>query len=222
MENKNTAYELNPYINAKREWVERYGDYITQARNWRIATGVSLVIVLFLSIDLSISITKSKVIPYIVEVDKLGKVSAALPAEQLKHLDTKIIKSTLASFIEDSRSVTTDRTIQKKALEKIYAFLPRGSNAATYVQDYINYNNPFSLAESKTVVVEISTVLPLSEKAWQVEWQETARDLQGSLISQKKWKATISIEFNPPTSEAAILANPLGLFVTQLSWVQQL
>ncbi|PCG29164.1 conjugal transfer protein TrbF, partial [Escherichia coli] len=26
----------NPYLNAKTEWLERYGDYISRARNWQI------------------------------------------------------------------------------------------------------------------------------------------------------------------------------------------
>ncbi|EOH3508447.1 conjugal transfer protein TrbF, partial [Campylobacter jejuni] len=26
----------NPYLNAKTEWLERYGDYITRAKNWQI------------------------------------------------------------------------------------------------------------------------------------------------------------------------------------------
>ena len=222
MKSENTNYELNPYINARREWTERYGDYITRARNWRFAAALSFLTTLILAVGLSITATQSKIIPYIIEVDKLGKVAAIAPAEELKQIDTKIIKSVLANFIIESRSVSTDRAIQKRALERIYAYLPRGSSAATYIKDYISHNNPFILAETKTVTVEVSTVLPLSEKSWQAEWQETSHDLQGSLINRKKWKAIISIEFSSPTTEAAIIANPLGLFITQISWAQQL
>ncbi|EHZ1727980.1 conjugal transfer protein TrbF, partial [Campylobacter coli] len=32
----------NPYLNAKTEWLERYGDYITRAKNWQIVAMASL------------------------------------------------------------------------------------------------------------------------------------------------------------------------------------
>ncbi|EAJ2013881.1 conjugal transfer protein TrbF, partial [Campylobacter coli] len=32
----------NPYLNAKTEWLERYGDYITRAKNWQMVAIISL------------------------------------------------------------------------------------------------------------------------------------------------------------------------------------
>jgi type IV secretion system protein VirB5 len=214
--------EPNPYINARREWVERYGDYITQARNWQIAATAGIITAIILSVGLVVSITQNKITPYIVEVDKLGQVAAIEPAGEFKKLDAKVIKSSLAHFIENSRSVIADPIVQKKSLENIYAFLPKSSAPLAYLQEYINNNNPFKLAESKTIEVEISTILSISEQSWQVEWFETSRDLQGNINGKTKWKSVLTVEFNPPTTEKAILSNPLGLFITQLSWVQQL
>jgi type IV secretion system protein VirB5 len=128
----------------------------------------------------------------------------------------------LAKFIEDSRSVSADPIIQKRALEHIYSYLPKGSNALTYIQDYFNNHNPFKINETHTAEISISSTMPLSERSWQVEWLETCRDLSGNVSSNTKWKSILSLEFNPPTTEKAILANPLGIFVTQFSWVQQL
>jgi type IV secretion system protein VirB5 len=214
--------EPNPYLDSKREWVERYGDYIVQARNWRLATLSISIIAFIMALGLSISVTQNKIVPYIIEVDKLGKVAAVAPAIEYKQPDIRMIKSELAAFIEDVRSVSADNIVQKKALERIYAYLPKGSSASTYVQEYINAHNPFTVAQTSTKAVTINSVLQLSEKSWQIEWQEIARDLQGNLISNTKWKAALLVEFNPPTKEEAILANPLGLFITQLSWTQQL
>ena len=173
-----------------------------------------------LVVGFTILATQSKFIPYIVEIDKLGKIYTSGPAEQIKTPNQRIIKAALAGFIEDIKSVTTDNTVQKRSLEKAYAFLPKGSSAAVYVQDYI-INNSFS-ERTKTVAVEISTVLPLSGKSWQIEWIEISRNLQGKLLNEKKWRAVVSIEFNTPTNEEAIMLNPLGLYITQLNWSQQL
>src|SRR5260370_41003559 len=37
---------LSPWIAAKREWNERYGDLISRARNWRIAALLALLLAL--------------------------------------------------------------------------------------------------------------------------------------------------------------------------------
>ena len=34
----------SPYLNARREWNERYGDYIQQAKTWRIVGLIGLLI----------------------------------------------------------------------------------------------------------------------------------------------------------------------------------
>jgi type IV secretion system protein VirB5 len=36
------------------------------------------------------------------------------------------------------------------------------------------------------------------------------------------WETQISVGFHPPTDEATILRNPMGIYVTQLSWTQRL
>ena len=34
----------NPYLDARREWNERYGSYINQAKNWRLTSLISMLI----------------------------------------------------------------------------------------------------------------------------------------------------------------------------------
>jgi type IV secretion system protein VirB5 len=36
----------NPYLVARREWDERYGDLITRAKNWRIMAGLCSLVAL--------------------------------------------------------------------------------------------------------------------------------------------------------------------------------
>ncbi len=220
-ENKQNL-ETNPYLEARREWSVRYGDYIVAAKNWRIAASGFMVLSVIMGVGLCISVAKEKVVPYIVEIDKLGAVSSSSVISPLKTIDTKVIKFTIAKFIEDSRSISSDRMVQKKALDNIYAYLPKTSSSLNYIQDYISGHNPFILAESKTIEVEITSILPISEKSWQVEWVETSRDLSANITGKTKWKGVLRVDFSPPESEKDIIANPLGLFITNLSWAQQL
>ena len=32
----------NPYLNARQEWLERYGSYISRAAQWRLTTIIAL------------------------------------------------------------------------------------------------------------------------------------------------------------------------------------
>jgi len=49
-----------------------------------------------------------------------------------------------------------------------------------------------------------------------------ARDLQGRLFKTTHWQASLEIGFNPPTDEAELLKNPLGIYVHTISWTEHL
>ena len=65
------------YLNARAEWNERYGSYISAARNWRTAFFMSAVVSL-ISVGGVVYIgSQSRLVPYIVEVNQLGDALAA-------------------------------------------------------------------------------------------------------------------------------------------------
>jgi len=66
--------------------------------------------------------------------------------------------------------------------------------------------------------VEVRSVLPTSERTFEVEWSETARDLYGAVKAQDHWKAAFMIAVNPPLDERMARINPLGIYVTNVSW----
>jgi len=55
-----------------------------------------------------------------------------------------------------------------------------------------------------------------------VRWTESARDLNGVTLGVPTyWEAQLQTELIQPKSSDAIVTNPLGFFVTQISWTQQ-
>jgi len=67
----------SPYLAARREWDERYGDLITRARNWRVMAALcSLVALLATAGIVSLSV-RSHVVPFVVLVDNLGRPVAS-------------------------------------------------------------------------------------------------------------------------------------------------
>ena len=71
--------ETSPYLAARREWDERYGNLITRAKNWRSAAFLALLIATLETGGLIALSMKAKTVPYVVAVDSLGRVLAAGP-----------------------------------------------------------------------------------------------------------------------------------------------
>ena len=212
----------NPYLDARREWNERYGDYISQARNWRYFSFFCVLVSLASVTGVSYIGAQNKIVPYVIQVDKFGAAVAVGPGDKGSVADAKVVKSFLARFIVDWRSVTTDRVAQKEAVTRLYSMLPLGSASHKKMGDFFQESNPFVRLQTITSAIEVTSILPISEKTWQVEWNETNRNLKGEVQSKLRFKASLVTSQTPPTDERQIIMNPLGIFVTDFNIAQQL
>jgi type IV secretory pathway TrbF-like protein len=208
----------NPYLSARREWNERYGDYIARARNWRWAAFAALAVSLVLAVGVVWQAAQSKVVPYVVEVDKLGDAVAVARADRAAPADVRVIKAQLAAWIVDVRSVSSDPLAQKSALSRSYAMI--AATATIFLNDYYRQHSPFG--QNRTVAVSVDAVLPVSKQTYQLQWSEDVRDLQGRDLTTAHWLASITVAFDPPTDERGVLSDPLGLYITGISWTQRL
>ena len=59
-------------------------------------------------------------------------------------------------------------------------------------------------------------------KTWRVSWREDNTPRDGRPQVSKAWEAQVTISINPPTTDAGVLANPIGLFVEAASWGERL
>jgi type IV secretion system protein TrbF len=208
----------SPYLSARREWNERYGDYIARARNWRWAAFGAIAVSLVLAVGVAWQAAQSKVVPYVVEVNKLGDAVAVARADRAAPTDMRVITAQLAAWIVDVRSVSSDPLAQKSALSRSYALT--AATATIFLNDYYRQHSPFG--QPRTVAVSVDAVLPISQQTYQIQWSEDARDLQGRDLATTHWIASVTVAFDPPTDERGILSNPLGLYITGISWTQRL
>jgi type IV secretory pathway TrbF-like protein len=214
----------NPYIAARREWNERYGEYIARERAWRSIAILCGVISVLAVVGIVWMGVQNKLVPYVVEVDKLGSAVAVQRADSAALPDSRIIRSQLARWITDLRTVYVDAAAERTAITDAYAMINQGGAAFGMLNDYMRQeeHQPFLRAQSETASVEVQSVLPLTSDTWRVEWVETVRDLTGHEKIRTPWSATISVLVHPPTDERAILRNPTGLYVQTLNWAQRL
>ncbi len=217
----------NLYVEARREWDERYADLVLGKRNWQIAAGGLLALSLILASGIVWLTTRSRFIPYVVEVDKLGyalTVPQPLTPSAVPDVTARMQRYEVAAFIRNARAVSTDPQVEHQMLNSLLAHARGAADRfldAYYHSDGFTHN-PFKIAEKQTVSVQIDSILQLSPQSYQVRWTEVPHDLNGvELASPTHWEAVLQTQIVPPNSNGAILSNPLGFYVTQISWTQQ-
>ena len=208
----------NPYLAARREWDERYGDQITRARNWRTMAILCSFISLLACGGMIWLSMHSRVVPFIAVIDGLGRPIASGPGDQITTADERLKKAVLLQWVEQLRSVTTDGVAQRKTIDRVYSHIANNSPAMAFVSDYYRANQPFVRAQTETVSVEVRSVLPTTERTIEIEWVETTRDLYGTVKSTDHWKGTFTIAVNPPSDERTARINPLGIYVVSANW----
>lgn len=141
----------NPYLNAKTEWLERYGDYITRAKNWQIVAMASLGICFICVLFLGYIGSQNKLIPYVIEVDKLGNTAKVGMVQNIDLKNPNVIKYSLNTFIYSWRSVWGNAETQRKFIFDAYAYIEPRSKAFNYLNSEFQKNNPFARATKENV-----------------------------------------------------------------------
>lgn len=221
---ENTGIE-NPYLTARREWNERYGEFVQKSTFWmRVALcslGVSVV-----SVAGVVYIgSQSKLVPYVMKVDDTGRVTSVGFPDQNNMKDPNVVRANLTDWVVWHRSVVADPSVQQLYAQKTYAFLLQGSSAKVTLDEwYLKGNDPFVRMQTGTVNVQVQSVLSLSDKTFQIDWTETSIDKVGRAISppagQPKFRALVTIETREVDS-VTVLKNPLGIFIQTMS-IQQI
>ena len=209
------------YMAARAEWTERYGSYIAQAHVWRV-TALASLSVAFVAVAGVVWIgAQNRVVPYVVETDKLGDALAVSRADIAAPVDTRLIRAGLARWIEDVRTVYLDVAAERTVVTEAYAMVNRNGAAAQQLNDWFSQHDPFKRAQTEMVGVSMESVLPISGNTWRVEWREDRQSRDGTAVPPAHWQATVTVSVNPPTNDATILVNPAGLYVDSFDWAQR-
>ncbi len=206
----------NPYLAARQEWLERYGSYIKSRANWRLTAFVSLGILAASVVGNVVQATQSKVVPYVVQVDRLGKALAVGRADRADAIPERIIQAEIANVIVNWRSVTADIGLQQKMVRSLSAHLTGAAKGM--VKSWYETNSPYERAQKVLVDVVIKGIpLPVSQDSWRIEWRETVRNHSGVAIGTTAYEATLAVRIVPPKTDAQIMKNPAGVYVTSIS-----
>lgn len=207
----------NPYLAGRQEWLEQNGSIVVSRNNWKLLA-ILLTFVTIISVSGNVyQGIQVKIIPYIVEVDKLGRASAIAPVDDTKRVSLKhVTPSVLSMVINDWRTVTADIELQKRMIKRLSYFTTGAAKG--YFGEWYKENNPYERGKDKLVTVELKSLpLPITENSYKAEWTETTRNHAGEVIETVRYEATITTLFSNPTNEEMVLNNPTGIFITSIN-----
>jgi len=221
-----TPLSPNSYLAARAEFESVFSNAARRARNWQLVAFIALGLLAFRIGQEGYATVTSRIVPYIVEVDQFGRAQAFGPAEPLKATDQRIIIAQLAQFVRDVRTVIPDAPAQADVMRRAYAYADQG--AGVYLNTYFAdpAHDPRLLGLELSRHVEVTSVLPLpNSHTWKVQWTETDTPRQTDAVTSftpriSAWEALLTTRVVPPKDASTLELNPLGLYVTSVTWTQ--
>jgi type IV secretion system protein VirB5 len=214
-----TPIAETPYQRAAQVWDDRIGSARVQARNWRLAFFGSLMLSGGLAAGLVWETLRGSVVPWVVQVDKLGEATVVAPAESGYHPTDPQIAYHLARFIEDVRSLPSDPIVVRQDWLRAYNFTT--DTGALALNAYARDNDPFANVGKVQVEADVSSVIRASPSSFRVAWVER-RFQDGSLAATEHWSAILTVVLQPPATPDGLRKNPLGVYVTAINWSKEL
>ena len=208
-----------PYQRAAQVWDDRIGSARVQARNWRFMEFGSLALSMGLSAALVWQSTNGSIVPWVVQVDRLGQAQAVAPATADYQPNDPQIAFYLARFIEQVRSIPADAIIVRQNWLRAYDFTTQAGALA--LSDYARANDPFAKVGKQQVAVEVSSVIRASPSSFRIAWIER-RYQDGALASTERWSAILTVTVQPPRDADTLRKNPLGIYVNAINWSKEL
>lgn len=208
-----------PYQRAAQVWDDRIGSARVQARNWRLMAFGSLALSAGLSAALVWQSASGSIVPWVVQVDRLGQAQAVEPATAGYRPTDPQIAFHLARFVEEVRSIPADAIVVRQNWLRAYDFTTAAGAQA--LNDYARANDPFAKVGKQQVAVDVSSVIRASPDSFRVAWTER-RYQDGSLAETSRWTTILTVVVQPPRDAEALRKNPLGIYINAINWSKEM
>lgn len=162
---------------------------------------------------------RGTIVPWVVQVDRLGAAQAIAPAEADYRPTDPQVAWHLARFIEQVRSIPADPIIVRQNWLRAYDFTT--DRGALALNDYARANDPFTKVGKVQVAVEVSSVIRASPDSFRIAWIERRYE-NGQIAGTERWTAILTIAIQQPRDAERLRKNPLGVFVNAINWSKEL
>ncbi len=210
---------------------QRYGDRIEDARregrSWKTAFWAAFALLAAALGALVYVALQPRFVPYVVAVDQHGVALPIGPAARAGRTNPDGVRAELTRFITSARTVSSDRYAQAEMVERAYAYATPAT--ANVLNAYFRQpgNDARLIAQRAVRLVRVLRVTPLPpprKDTWNVLWEETEIEHGSEARSTTSWEAFLTVRQAAPArgedrrTEKQISQNPLGIYVTDLTW----
>ena len=208
-----------PYQRAGQAWDERIGSARVQASNWRLAFFGALLMSSSLAAGLVWQSARGTVVPWVVQVDRLGQAQTVAPAVADYRPTDPQIAWHLARFIEQVRRIPADAVVLRNDWLEAYKFVT--DRGALALNDYARTSDPFARVGKTQIAVEVASVVRASDTSFRIAWVER-QYVDTALAATERWSAILTVVVQPPTDAERLRKNPLGIYVHAFNWSKEL
>uniref|UniRef100_B0T9T9 Conjugal transfer protein n=1 Tax=Caulobacter sp. (strain K31) TaxID=366602 RepID=B0T9T9_CAUSK len=209
----------SPYLRASREWDNRIGSAVVQAKNWRMAAFGCMGLAALALGGFIYEASNTNIATYVVPIDNYARPGRIELAGRTYQPTTAEIGYFLADWVRRTRSKSIDPIVIRDNWTGAYHFV--AGPAIGQLNTYAKANDPFANVGAQAINVEIVSVLARSPSTYQVQWRETQFNAGTSGVTEN-WTGLLTAKINPPKNEAELRANPLGIFITAFQWSREL
>lgn len=201
--------------------MQREHNLVQIAKHWRNFAFFSMLI---MSISIGFNYwqsTQAKLIPYLIEVDNTGHAKAVGLMSTEKYVPKEAeIEYFIFQFISKFRTIPTDKVVMKKNGREAFHFLE--DTAKNKANKYKNELNE-KLINMETVSVELVSINKVAgtNNSYHVRWVENIYAQTGELKFSNKMFGNFIIDLKVPKDKDVLKVNPLGIYISDLSWSKE-
>ena len=209
----------HPYLKGRYEFEQVFGDLARRRRTWQIVAVLALMLNLVLTVGFAGLVRMQKVVPYVVELDRLGE-TRSVEKLALDEIPERAMIAALRRFIHNARTITVDARLLNARLNeaRTYAMGAALDAFVTMVREEGERFKQMLKRGDARYVEEISSILPVpdSPHSYRVTWRERTNSKEGETISAYEGYFTLRVV--PPDTEEEVLSNPFGIYVADYTW----
>lgn len=212
---KTNAENSNPYFTNQKGFQERLDSERANTATWKHIAWFSNFITMLAVCGVIYMGQLPDVVPFIFKEDASGGLTGLGLATHRMEVDNKMIENQLELFIEALRQVPVSTDIRSQYVQRV-SLMSTPTTFNTILTPMLKQG--YKDAGSKEVIVKVTTIFPLHDKSWEIDWSET-EDGQPT----GSYKATLTVERSSEfKSSEAMVFNPLGLVVSDININRQL
>ncbi len=162
---------------------------------------------------------RGTVVPWVVQVDKLGNVASVGPATANYPADRPGHRPRSRQLHQGCPQHLGRRSVVRQDWLDAYKYLTDKGKLA--LNDYAQHNDPFAKIGKEQVAVEVTSVIRASDESFRVEWIER-HYVDGALAATERWSAILTVVIQPPHDKTNLNLNPLGIYIDAINWSKEL